>query len=61
MFDYKLILILALSIVLLFLYNKVDLLKSEVNILKKQTEKQTEKEIHYNKVSNNEFLNHHHS
>ena len=57
MFDYKLILILALSIVLLFLYNKVDLLKSEVNRLKKQTETQTEKEIHSNKVSNNEFLN----
>ena len=35
MIDYKLILILVLSIVLLYLYNKVDSLKSDVTELRK--------------------------
>ena len=35
MIDYKLILILVLSIVLLYLYNKVDSLKNDVTELKK--------------------------
>ena len=56
MIDYKLILILVLSIVLLYLYNKVDSLKNDVTEIKKSHKEDLFK-MENLLIENNKFLN----
>jgi len=54
MIDYKLILILVLSIVLFFVYNKVEELREDINDLKKKNKEfSKEKNVYISSVKNN--------
>ena len=60
MIDYKLVLILVLSIVLVFMYNRIEDLRDDVNILKKKIDDKRindDRNILNNKKTSDELLN----
>jgi len=56
MIDYKLILILVLSIVLFFVYNKVEELRDDINELKKKNKENKEKNVYNSDKTSDELL-----